>query len=132
MEKVFKIKRGTHIQEMRNLYESQLQEVCELLNWTPQQYCWHQYREYERFVHQVTLYAQTYEFKDRIRHSATFRGFWNNEWEQRNRNEFINDAYYNTDNKKQMADDYLRLHKAERLLEDELFYGRFEAILKYL
>jgi hypothetical protein len=117
---------------MRNLYECQMLEVCELLHWTPEQYCQHQYEQYEKFAAIATRYVRYPELKDWIRLSPVYRGFWNNEWEQRNRVEFINYAYYNSDNHVNVVEEYRYVHSADRLLFDELFFGRFQNIVKWL
>lgn len=120
----------THIARVRSRNEHQLEEVCELLAWTPEQYCWHQYQQYERFVRNLCFNKP--DLLEWIRYSATFRGFWNNEWAARTDQNFMPFAYDCKYDVEMITEEYLHLNDAIRLIHDEGFYNRFENILKLI
>lgn len=120
----------THISKIRACHHDQLEQVCELLNLTAEQYCWHQYKQYERFVAQACAGHQ--EIKKLIRHSPIFRGFWNNEWAQRNEQQFLPYAYECKYDENYIMEEYKFIHSADRLYNDEEFYNRFESIVKLI
>jgi len=119
----------THIGKIRASQSEQKDDVCAVLGLTHGQYCWHQYRQYERFVARVC--AGHPQHRDTIRHSPIFRGFWNNEWTDRNI-EFLEFAYECKFDEAYMMDEYKFIHNADRLYNDEEFYSRFESILKLI
>ena len=120
----------THIGKIRASHHDQREEVCSLLNLTDLQYCWHQYRQYERFVSKAC--AGYPQYKNMIRLSPIFRGFWNNEWAQRNEVEFLPYAYECKFDEQYILEEYKFIHSADRLFNEEAFYDRFENIIKLL
>jgi len=67
--------------------DNQIQRICQLLTWTPEAYCLHQYTEYELCIARI---CQRLPGAARLlRYSTPFRIFYNNEWAWRNENEFI-------------------------------------------
>lgn len=120
----------THIAKVRDVHFNQMGHVCDLLNITREGYCWHQYKQYEAYVGLVC--TQNPEFKDKIRHSDVFRGFWNNEWASRNEHEFLPFAYESKYDTKEIMAEYLYINSATRLFHEDSFYSRFENILKLI
>jgi hypothetical protein len=125
---VFKINRKTHIDTVRESYSNQMEEVCQILAWKQNDFCMHQFAEYERFAKIVSL--EFPHLLNRIRYSPVFRGFWVNEWAQRNQLNFIPYSKECAFSRIWILDEYLFLNDAERLYRDEGFYIRFENILK--
>lgn len=72
----------THIGRIRLQNATQLQRVCELLKWTHEDYCRHQYEEYEEFVKRACIDIP--ESANKLRYSSVFRGFYNQQWTFRN------------------------------------------------
>lgn len=60
----------------------QVAEVCQMLGWTEDQYYTHQFEQYEVFI-KFIMQGSSLEFYNKIRFSPLMRGFWNNEWIQR-------------------------------------------------
>src|SRR5690606_16555873 len=65
------------------LGDVQATEICKILGWTDQQYYDHQYLQYEDFLKR-SLFCANIEQYNEVRYSELMRGFWNNEWVQRN------------------------------------------------
>lgn len=120
----------THIAKVRDVQFNQMTHVCGLLNITREGYCWHQYRQYEAYV--KLLCSEKPHFADKIRYSAAFRGFWNNEWAMRNQVEFLPFAYESKYDLKEVMAEYLHINSALRLFHEDSFYNRFENILKLI
>ena len=122
-------KNTTHISAVRAQQISQMQAVCEALRWTEEQYCLHQFEEYELFASAI---AKDYpERRQQIRYSPVFRGFFNNEWAARN-DEFLFFAYdvkYDIDLAEQ---EYLYTHNYLTLINDDAFFERFNSLLKLI
>lgn len=125
---IFKINRKTHIETVRETYSNDMQQVCKILKWDEQDYCHHQFAEYEKFAQIVSL--EFPELRNRIRYSPVFRGFWVNEWAKRNQSEFIPYSDGCSFSLTWILDEYLFTNDAERLYRDEAFYTRFENLLK--
>ena len=83
-------KTTTHIARAKQYNDKVMQQVCELLNWTEQQYCDHQYRIYEKIVDR--LFYEMPKEQQSIRYSPVFRGFFINEWNKRTIVEFLSYA----------------------------------------
>lgn len=77
----------THIAKVRQQNLTQIDRVCELLKWTREQFCKHQYHEYENFVKLACVDFP--EIANDIRYSPIFRGMFNHTWMQRTEAEFI-------------------------------------------
>ncbi len=140
-------KRTSLIEQTRILNESQISEICRNLGWTEQQYCEHQFEQYEQFLMRV-LHGSHIDFVNRIRYSELLRGFWNNEWIRRNA-DFIVSARYQlfsgieVDHHGEIItvpppdeatfakiyDDYQTLHNGKLLATNHGFIVRFEHVL---
>lgn len=126
LTKIFK----THIGKIRASHSDQMDEICSLLDITKSGYCWHQYKQYEKFL---SIVCNDYtNHLEKLRYSSTFRGFWNNEWAQRNEIDFMPFAYESKYDKKEIMKEYVFIHSADRLFHDEDFYNRFDNILKLI
>jgi len=80
-------KKITHIESIRQVNTDQIQKVCELLDWTHQQYCDHQYEEFQALIKHICIgSAREQNF---LLKSGEFRGFCNNEWIRRNQVNFL-------------------------------------------
>lgn len=143
-------KRVSLIEQTRVLNISQMGEVCAMFGWDEQRYCEHQFEQYELFLKRV-LHGSQLQFFDKIRFSELMRGFWNNEWMQRNE-EFIPVARYilfsgwevdsdgNVDivpppdeaAEAGLYDNYCRLHNGKLLATDHGFISRFEHVLELI
>ncbi|MEZ2337654.1 hypothetical protein AB6735_18555 [Mucilaginibacter sp. RCC_168] len=120
--KVFK----THIAQVRDENADQLNEVCELLGWTHEQYCEHQFLEYQLFVQEL---AKEWPAVCRqIEYSAVFRGFWNNEWAARVELDFLPFAYEIKFDRWAMTHEYHHINDFMILLNDDAFMLRFEQV----
>jgi hypothetical protein len=136
-------KTTTHIALAKQYNDKVMQQVCELLNWTPDHYCQHQYDVYESFLLQME--GDSPKVLAQLRHSPTFRGFWLNEWNKRTKEDFIIFAvlgYSNTSldasggivYEESTCDDYdyheyMFVHSASRLMNDTAFLSAYEHIL---
>lgn len=120
----------THIGKVRAEQADDMQAVCELLLMTPEAYCWDQYRQYESFV--AIACEHKYELMLPILTSPLYRGFWNNEWSQRNRDMFLPAAYDCKFEVYEMRAEYRYIQDANRLYYDTAFYLRFENIVRMI
>lgn len=106
----------------------EMRAVQDYLGMTSEAYCWHQFREYCAFVEGLT------EGWDKVRkqllYSPVFRGFWNNEWARRNREDFLPFAAGNELELNLAEYDYIHSH--ERLMHDEDFMDRYANILRII
>ncbi len=129
----------------RRRQTSQIPEVCELLNWSHQQYCDHQYEQYELFI---TRKCEGYpKICRQLRYSPIFSGFWTNAWAQRNQVDFLPfagdklsktyvsaegvlgiNADYEVD--PDMVDGYLYINNYMRLINDDEFMIQYDHALK--
>ncbi|MBD1394292.1 hypothetical protein [Mucilaginibacter glaciei] len=116
----------THIALVRAENNSQLSEVCELLEWTEEHYCKHQFYQYQMFVKSLCEGWPAVRFE--IEYSPLFRGFFNNEWSSRNDTDFLPFSYDCKFDVPYMLEEYLFIHSYKRLLNDELFMMRFEHV----
>jgi hypothetical protein len=120
----------THISKVRYKHENLMNAVCELLDWTPMQYCENQFEQYTLFVN--TMCAQWPNRCKEISYSPVFRGFWNNEWAARNELDFMPFAYDCKFDKDYLLEEYLFINDHIRLIHDDAFYCRFEQIIKMI
>lgn len=81
------IKKQTHIAKIREQNQGQIDKVCELLEWTREDYTNHQYHEYEMFVYKA--FPSLPYAGQSVRYSSQFRGFYVNEWFTRNEIDFL-------------------------------------------
>lgn len=118
-----------HIQQQRDLIQSGQDHAQNLLKWSHEEYCHHQFDEYCLFVEALTE-GWTAVRQD-ILYSPVFRGFWNSEWDKRNREDFLEFAPDCPDYK-YLKTEYLFIHSHERLLEEEEFMVKYSHILKLI
>jgi hypothetical protein len=118
-----------HIQQQRNLIQTDQELAQTLLQWSHEEYCIHQFGEYCAFVEALT--EGWAAVRQDILYSPVFRGFWNAQWAIRNREDFLEfatdcpDYHY-------LKTEYLFVHSHERLLEDEEFMTRYSHMLKLI
>jgi hypothetical protein len=80
-------KKQSHIDQIRTMNLTQIENVCQLLGWSHEDYTKHQYIEYEMFIAKACTDAP--EFMNDLRHSKEFCGFYINEWIRRNNTSFL-------------------------------------------
>lgn len=118
-----------HIQQQRDLIQSGQDQAQNLLHWSHEEYCLHQFEEYCLFVEALTEGWPA--VRQNILYSPVFRGFWNSEWSKRNQEDFLEfapdcpDYHY-------LKTEYLFIHCHERLLEDEEFMARYSNLIRIL
>jgi hypothetical protein len=130
MKKTLTPPNETHIATVRSRNVIQMTEVCDLLQWQPEQYCQHQFEQYIRFTDELAYFSE--KLKQRLRYSDVFRGFWNNEWARRNANNFLPFAWDSLFELSDLTAEYIYTHDAIRLIHDDAFYNRFENALKLI
>jgi len=119
----------THIQQQLELILDEQSHAQELLRWTHEAYCLHQFGEYCAFVEVLT--EGWLAVREDILYSPVFRGFWISEWTTRNRVEFLcfatdfPDYHY-------LKTEYLFIHSHERLLEEEEFMTKYGHLIKLI
>lgn len=123
-------KQITHIGRVRQNDLTTSEKVSQLLGWSHDQYCNHQYEEYEAFLAREN--AAYPEIREELRYSATFRGFWNNEWTLRNQQEFLPFATECEMGEAYMTDEYLFINNHMRLINDLFFMNKYEYILNMI
>lgn len=105
-----------------------MKAVQNCLGMTSEQYCQHQFREYCAFVETI---AEGWEkVRTQILYSPVFRGFWNNEWARRNREDFLPFAA-DMDLEVNLAE-YDFIHSHERLMHDDEFMERYNNVLRII
>lgn len=72
---------------LRKSDQKQMQSVCEVLNWSEEQYCLHQFDEYDNFINRLN--PDSPFIAQKLRYSPVFSGFWKNEWVKRTEKEFL-------------------------------------------
>jgi hypothetical protein len=123
------IKPKTNIAQVREQQKNQMQQVCEWLGWTEQQYCEHQFEQYELFLQE--MWGKMPEALQQFRLSPIFRGFWNNDWAMRTATDFL--PYVHTDfDDHALEDEYIFIHWHSRLVRDPEFIQRYINATKYL
>lgn len=81
------IKKSTHIAQQRQKNLTQIERICYMLGWSHDDYCRHQYAEYEMFIRVACTDLPS--VANQLRYSPQFRGFFNNEWMTRNECAFL-------------------------------------------
>jgi hypothetical protein len=121
------IKPISHISSVRYTDLTTSQYVQQVLGWTHQEYCNYQFEQYEDFAE-----SDFYNHRpiiDKLRHSAVFRGFWNNEWALRNEIEFLPFAKDSDLPIWELKAMYKYIHSYEKLQSDHQFLKRYESVL---
>jgi len=78
----------THIAQIRQADQSQLQQVCQLIDFTEDQYCKYMFEQYTAFVKRMFCDYPIVLYQNAL-YSPVMRGFWNNEATKRNETEFL-------------------------------------------
>ncbi|MGB4776125.1 MAG: hypothetical protein WBP45_13180 [Daejeonella sp.] len=124
------IQSTTHIGRIRKEQASQIEQVCDLLNWTHDEYCDHQYKEYEAFI--ARMFDGYPVMMQQVRYSSAFRGFWNNEWAIRNEIDFLPFAKECQMDEAFIMEEYLYIHSHYRLMNDDDFLSKYNSALKLI
>lgn len=138
-------KNQTHIAKVRAKHQTQKERVCEILNWTEERYADHQFEVYLKVLNK--LHIDCPKIEQRLAYSPVFRGFFNSEWERRNREEFLsivevqdgglcinaNGAIDFLEERQETDDynyqEYIFIHSADRLCQDHDFLTAHEYIM---
>lgn len=119
----------THIQKVRQSNLEAMHQVQQILSWSHDRYCQYQFQQYCRFVEEIT---QGWDLvRKEIMYSPVFRGFWNNEWNARDHEDFLCSATDCEDSRYNL-EEYLFLHDTDRLMEDDDFMHRYSNILNII
>lgn len=106
----------------------EMKAVQNCLGMTDEQYCWHQFNEYCAFVEKLT--GGWGMIRAQLLYSPVFRGFWNNEWARRNREDFL--PFAEGLELETNLSEYDFIHSHVRLMNDEEFMDRYNNILKII
>lgn len=118
----------THIAKIRQTDLTQIEEVCNLLGWSFERYCEHQFHNYNEFIDRL-FSGYPVEMANQVRYSAVFRGFWNNEASLRNQTEFLPFAKYEPNDSPVILSEFLYTHSPLTLLHDDLFMTKYNRVL---
>lgn len=137
------------IEKTNQLNETQLSEICGMLRWTEQQYCAHQFEQYEAFLKRAMLGSHE-SIVNRVRYSPLMRGLWNNEWIRRNE-AFLPMARYtmfeglevnrkgrlcnqapDEEDLERTTEDYYTIHNGKLLYSNFQLLSKFHHILKLI
>ncbi|WEK18188.1 MAG: hypothetical protein P0Y49_15460 [Candidatus Pedobacter colombiensis] len=123
----------------------QAEYICQLLSWSSDQYCKHQYAEYEFFIDRACKGLP--KAANALRYSKQFRTFYNYEWEGRNERVFIPFADSITEDLFEiqedgiaiyegvaygdflLLDEYSATHAAQQLFYNEEFNSKYCQII---
>lgn len=123
------IAKKSHIAQIRERIESDQLTTQQVLLWSHEAFCHHQFEEYCAFVEELT--EGWSQVREDILYSSVFRGFWISEWSLRNKVEFLPFAIESEDYE-YVLDEYLFIHDHKRLLEEDEFMNRYAHLLKLL
>ena len=129
-----KTKHTSHIQSVRRQMEDARQSVQSCLRWSHMEYCEYQFEQYVLFADLLT--EGWPRVREQILYSPLFRGFWNNQWLIRDKADFLPFAMEmdarNISELVYMREEYLFLHSAHRLIEEDDFMRAYNQVLKLL
>jgi len=100
---------ATHIGAVRQTNQSQVQQVCIIINWSEEQYCNYLFEQYVAFVE--LLFERYPIMQKQVLYNPVMRGFWNNEVNKRNKNEFLNFAVDLTTRKFELIKAQIKSHE---------------------
>ena len=120
----------THIGSIRFQSATEAEQVQHILGWSHGEWCEFQFAEYCAFVEAISYGYPA--VKTDLLYSPVFRGFWNNEWTQRDRIEFLDFAPESDLPAEVLETEYRFIHSHERLLEEDLFMVKYSHLLKLL
>jgi hypothetical protein len=123
-------KQSTHIGKVRESDLTTTEQVQKVLEWTHEQYCNHQYEEYESFLARENIEHPV--ICQELRYSEIFRGFWINEWTLRNQQEFLPFALDCEMDVAYITDEYLFINNHKRLINDHFFMDKYEYMLNLI
>lgn len=144
-------KKQSHISTIIDTNQTQLQEVCSIIDWTAQQYCNYQFDQYTEFLKSLFFGYPEELYKDAL-YSPVMRGFWNNEASKRNELEFLpfgreevkpllellddfEGVFYlpaSTCGAAHIIDEFMFIHSAKRLINDEVFMAGYARTLQLI
>ncbi|WP_286803409.1 MULTISPECIES: hypothetical protein [Sphingobacterium] len=138
------------VEQTRVLCQEQIQEICRLMKWTEQEYCDHQFEQYEIFLKRALFGAHINVF-NKVRFSPLMRGLWINEWMRRNEDIFLPMARYNMfegmevnekgilgtvvpdeESRIYTSEEYYTLHNGKRLYADADMMVKFGHVLNLI
>lgn len=136
----------THIAKVRAANATQLETVCDLLNWTKEKYCKHQFFVYEELIKKLNEGLPKAE--KALRYSPHFRGYFNDLWTARTKTEFlpfatdlVNDVVELDENYHLFVEpginkgdhylvaEYMLIHSPQRLAYDDEFTDQYMNII---
>lgn len=141
----------THIETLKTADANDMQTICQLLNWSVEQYCEHQFLNYLAFLKR-RFHGQPIQALNRVMYSKTIRGFFNNEWSKRNHNDYLPFALDSNEHSQSnvcskgtlyicwdytafqdfLIDEYMYVHNPAMLINDRDFLTRFNNTLNIL
>lgn len=141
----------THIATIRQKNQSQTSKVCQLLNWSEEQYCNYLFEQYCDFVKRM-FYRYPVELYQTVLYSPVMRGLWNNEVFKRNALDFLPFASAETEPMLEFTDDvdgifclpackpgaahivdeFMLIHAAARLVHDDEFMIKYNNVLSLI
>lgn len=83
-ETITKRKEMSHVEYAQRMAGLQAGIICEMFDWTLEQYFEHQLDEYEAFLKRV-YFGRPVDQLNAVRYSPLFAGFWKMEWMNRNK-----------------------------------------------
>lgn len=114
---------------MREAQQGVKERVQAVLYWTEQQYCDFQFEAYCGFVESV---AEGWpKVRAQLLYSPYFRGFWNNEWVNRDEHNFLAFAEECSDYSHNLSE-YQLINAPNTLLEDDGFMMRYNQVLEII
>lgn len=141
----------THIAQIRQQNQTQIEQVCQLINWTEEQYCNYHFEQYCDFVKRM-FWGYPKELYHTVLYSPVMRGLWNNQAQRRNDLEFLPFAISETEpmldfndnmdgiyclpacnpGAAHIVDEFMFIHAAARLVNDDEFMHQYNQILKLI
>ncbi|MES2651295.1 MAG: hypothetical protein V4663_06115 [Bacteroidota bacterium] len=117
------IKKTTHIGSIRKQNSTQVQQICELLDWSEQAYCEYIFEQYQAFIKRM-FYGYPEVVAKQVEYSEIFRGFWNDQVAVRNETEFLPFAspYAGSPN---LLEEWLHIHDHRSLMHNDFFMDKY-------
>jgi hypothetical protein len=144
------IKHTSHVAQVKSENLTQVQTICELLQWSEQQYYEFQFEQYIAFIDRM-FFDYPDVLANSVKHSATFRGFWNNQVAIRNKVDFLPFATAETEDlfevnadgeltkyaalalgDSYLVDEFMLVHNPKRLMHDDDFMRQYNYALKLI
>lgn len=144
------VKQKSAFQLAKELADRNMDQVCEYIGITKEIYCSHQLQQYELFL-TTMFHGYPVEMLNEVRYSPLMSGYWKNEWNFRNSNDFLPlakdelesfmwitkegllESYEpNEYHFKQMCDEYMWINSAKKLINCDQFMKGYNAVLKLI